>query len=76
MSEATDAIDLCDEILSKLDDLPDEAEDFGLSVGQKAESIKVYIERNGYVTAKQKTALENMLEGVDRWLENDHDDFD
>ena len=74
MSEATDAIDLCEEILGKLDDMPDEAEDFGLSVGQKVESIREYIKHNGRVTPKQLAALENMLGGVDRWLENE-DEF-
>ncbi len=74
MSEATDALDLCEEILGKLDDLPDEAEEFASSVGEKTESIQNYIERYGRVSPKQKTALENMLEGVDRWLERE-DEF-
>jgi hypothetical protein len=48
-------------------ELPERGEDFGSSVGEKAESIEEWIDEKDAVTAKQLTALENMLAGLERW---------
>lgn len=42
--------------------------DFADSVLEKAESIAEAVERLGYATDRQLTALENMLEGLRKWL--------
>lgn len=57
-------------IISSSRDLPEEAEDFAVNVREKAESINQFIQKNDYVTPKQIQALENMMEGVDRWFDS------
>lgn len=67
--QAEEAIGICDQIASAVGDLPDRASDFGISVSEKAASIRESIERTGRVTDGQFVALENMLAGVNRWLD-------
>ena len=67
--EADEAISLCDEILKKIDELPERAEDFGDSVKTKVEDMQIWIEEHNTVTAAQAKALENMNAGVYKWLE-------
>ena len=62
-----EAIELCDEILSELDELPDRAGDFADSVREKVESIQAFAEERGYITEAQADALLNMQRGVQRW---------
>lgn len=65
------AIDLCESILSDLEQLSDveAAEEFSDSVAEKVNGIKETIERRQDVTANQERALNNMNEGVQRWLD-------
>ena len=63
-----DAIVLCDEILELIEELPDDAEDFGMQVGERVDDIKEWIEDNERCTDPQATALENMKAGVERWI--------
>lgn len=65
---AENAIDQCDAILENIDELPERAEEFGESVRQKVESMKMWIEENDYVTEKIQNSLNNMEEAVLRWL--------
>ncbi|MCY2967679.1 MAG: hypothetical protein NT069_29300 [Planctomycetota bacterium] len=67
--EAACVISECEEILGKIDELPERAEDFGESVREKIESIKSWIEEHGRVTDKQKEAVANMGDAVDRWFQ-------
>jgi len=39
-----------------------------MSVTETASDIAEYIEERGRVTKKQITALENMLDGLQRWM--------
>lgn len=63
-----DGLDLCNTILELLDDLPEKAEDFAESVRIKVLGIHQCIEDFDNVTLGQSQALENMLEGVKKWL--------
>lgn len=63
-----DALRLCDEILSNIDLLPDRAQEFGESVGDKIRSISATIEEMEHVTSNQWNAIQNMGNGVKRWL--------
>lgn len=66
-----EAIELCEEILNKLDDMPDtkKAQDFADSVREKTTGILEWILDNDYVTQKQLRSLENMCDGIDAWLD-------
>lgn len=63
-----EAAELCDEILEKLHELPDRAEEFKESVEGKVESMKEWILEHEKVTDKQADSLENMMAGAERWL--------
>lgn len=65
---ADEAIEQCDNILELIDELPERAEDFGMSVGEKVASIKTWIEQNDHVTDAQKQSLDNMQGAVLRWI--------
>jgi len=62
------ARDECDEVIELCDELPERAEEFADSVREKLESIKEWIEANEAVTGNQLSAIENMHDGVSRWL--------
>jgi hypothetical protein len=62
------AEDLIEQITSLAEELPEDAEDFAMSVLDTAGDISKYIDENGRVTKKQITALENMLDGLQRWI--------
>lgn len=63
-----EAIDLCNEIMQKASEVPEEGEDFAESVAEKAESIKKWIQKHDEVTSAQASSLENMSEALDRWI--------
>lgn len=56
------------EILDKIPELPERAEEFAISVEQKTTSIMTWIHDNEHATEKQINSLQNMNAGVDRWL--------
>jgi hypothetical protein len=66
--EPDEALDLAEEILTDLDDLPERAEDFKESVLEKVTGMKDWIEEHQAVTEKMATALQNIRAGVDKWL--------
>lgn len=71
--EAKAAIDVADEIHRTIEeDVSDSAKEKNASyfegVGQKAESIAGTIRRNNRVSAGQRTALDNILNGVKCWV--------
>jgi DNA excision repair protein ERCC-4 len=63
--------DLIDTALADLDDLPEAAEDFAISVEEKLRSIAEWIEEHEDITQGQQTAVDNMIEGIGRWQRHD-----
>lgn len=68
-----DAKVLADLILSKVNDLPEAAEEFAASIEEKTSGILEWIEENDHVTDAQIDALDSMAAGVERWEENNAD---
>lgn len=66
--DAAAAVELAIDIQRLAEDLPDEGEDFGLSVAEKAADIAANIEQHERVTDGQWSALENMMAGLQRWF--------
>lgn len=70
--EVSEALTLVQKIEDTIDGLPDRVQDRGAdffeSVREKAGSIAETIEERGEVTEAQQAALENMLEGVRKWV--------
>ena len=63
-----EVLEQCDNILASCDEIPEEGEEFTLSVSEKVESIRDWCKAHGGVTEAQQQALDNMEAGVDRWL--------
>ena len=63
-----EALELCEEIQDLLEELPDRAEDFGQSIGEKVSDMTQWIEENERVTPRQVNALENMRSGCEKWI--------
>jgi len=70
-TEWRDRLDQCERILEMVDELPERAEDFAISVGEKVRDMAKWIEERTVVTEKQKEALDNMQRGCERWLKRD-----
>jgi hypothetical protein len=62
-----DAMTLVDEILELVDQTCDAGRDFAESVSDKARSIGESVERSKSATDGQIKALQNMLDGLERW---------
>lgn len=62
------ALELVEEIESMAENMPSAASDFTESVLEKAKSIAETVESRGFATGAQLTALENMLDGMGRWM--------
>lgn len=69
--EVKAALELCDTILAKIEELPDAAFDFGASIEDKVGGMREWIDQNSRVTDKMTAALENMHAGVKKWLHED-----
>lgn len=54
--------------LEKIDALPEQAEDFANSVQEKLQSILEWVEKNEVITDRQQDAVNNICDGIDRWL--------
>lgn len=63
------ALDTCERIQEKCDEMPDRGWDFAESVREKTRDIAENIEKFQRVTDGQLAALENMSNGLDRWLD-------
>lgn len=66
--DVKEALALAEEIESLAGDLPEEGQDFGRSVTEKAADIAANIEAHNRVTDAQFSALQNMLDGLQRWF--------
>jgi len=69
-ADVQEALGLAEQIQDLAGDLPEEGEDFGISVAEKAADIAANIEAHKRVTDNQFAALENMLGGLQRWFHN------
>jgi len=67
------ALETAGRILEKVEDLPTEARDFGVSVEETTRGIIETICRTERVTYGQREALENMEHGVDAWLHGERE---
>jgi len=67
-SSYDEAMSLISEIEERADCICDAGRDFADSVWDKTESIMESVERSHSATDGQLTALENMLEGLQRWF--------
>lgn len=67
--DVAEALGIAGEICDLVDELPEEGEDFGLSVAEKTHDIAANIEKHNRVTEGQMNALKNMLDGLQRWFE-------
>jgi len=63
-----EAIEFCDSILERVEELPPRAADFAESVQNTVLGIKDSIIKFHDVTNNQRTALQNILGGVKKWL--------
>ena len=66
--DVEEALAIAEEIEALASELPEDGEDFGTSVTEKAADIARNIEAHNRVTDKQLDALENMLAGLQRWF--------
>ena len=62
-----EAVQLCDKILEDIEELPEQAEEFGEGVSEKVNGIKAWVTEQEYVTPKQMDALNNFERGVSKW---------
>lgn len=65
---ASEAFGLCDEIESLAGDVPDRGQEYAESVVEKSESIRASVEASGRASVGQISALENMRDGLLRWI--------
>lgn len=63
-----EAVELCNDILTLCDDLPERAAEFGESITNKVLEMKEWISVRQHVTGNMIDSLENMKSGVEKWL--------
>lgn len=63
------ALDEIDEALDDINELPDRAADFAESVEEKLRGIDQWITNASHVTDAQMEAIENIRDGIDKWME-------
>jgi hypothetical protein len=59
----------CRDTIERCEDLPDRAAEFHESVTERLSGIAETIERRQSVTEGQRSAISNMADGVERWLD-------
>lgn len=65
-----EAVEICTEILEEMiPDLPDRAEDFGDSVGDKISSVRDWIIERNFITEGQIEMIENTRDACLKWLD-------
>ena len=60
-----------DEVIEKIEDLPEKAEDFGQSAMQTLEGIQGWITSNEHITDAQMSAVDNIAQGVEKWFHDE-----
>ncbi len=66
--EHTEAIEEIDKVLELCEELPERAETFREGVEEKLNGMRDWIEENKHCTDPQATAIENIGDGVRKWL--------
>ena len=66
--DVKEALEVCEEILEIVPELPERAEEFADSIQTKTLNIKAFVEKEKHVTINQFSALLNMLEGAKKWI--------
>lgn len=61
-------VDQCENVLQDIDDIPERGEDFAESVREKVEGMMYSAKDRQSVTDNMADALENIADGVSRWL--------
>lgn len=61
-------LEMGEEILEMIDELPSRAQDFGESAADTVRSIMESIESRGFATQGQAVALGNIQSGVEKWF--------
>ena len=67
-ADVKEALAIIDEMEELAGEVPEAAEDFATNVLEKAQSIGRTIERSRSVTSNQLDALNNMRDGLTRWI--------
>ena len=65
-----ECVDDIDAALDAVEGIPERGAEFAASVGAKLQDIKEWIEEKHHVTDAQETAVANMANGIQRWLEH------
>lgn len=68
-AKVDEALSLVSQINDLAEDMPERGEEYASSVVEKANIIGETIEEKGFVTDKQLNALENMISGMQRWID-------
>jgi hypothetical protein len=55
--------------LSDVEELPEAAADFAVSVEEKLSGIQFWIQENEHITDAQAHAVKNMMLGIQKWLQ-------
>lgn len=66
--DVSEALELGQSIMDDADDVPEGGEDFAAGVSATTSDIMETIEERGQVTEGQAGALQNMRNGLDKWL--------
>jgi hypothetical protein len=66
--DAEQALAMVDDICEACEQIPSRGQDFAESVIEKATAIGNNIEQHNRITAGQWSALQNMLDGCERWI--------
>jgi len=62
-------LDRCDEVLTKVDEIPEKGNDFAVRVEEKIRDMRDWAESADHVTEKMTNALDSMERGVDKWVD-------
>lgn len=69
LTDITEVLEMCDDIIMEIGELPEQAEEFADSVENTVFDIRNWIEDNNHVTDRQLSALRNIRAGVRKWLD-------
>ncbi len=63
-------LDEIDTLVGDCEELPEAGEDFAVSVDEKARGIRANVTEHEHCTQKQKDAIANMQDGVNKWFQD------
>lgn len=62
-------LDDIDTLVGDVEELPEEGTDFAISVDEKARAIRATVTEHEHCSQKQKDAIANMQDGVNKWFD-------